>query len=662
MKGFQEIIDIGNYGKSFDNKMYEIANEYRIRYANQYAELYLSSNKQAIVDELIKDSFLEEIIERDPFDDCVDTITFTRFINKYIIDDILWSKQYSNIEKISIILYVIEMSAREFISPYKPSVIYKHLAAAKSRGYFFTPPSLAIRMVKKAIEKNKNASMILDPACGTGIFLAFYILLKPDTRKIVGIEIDKYTAKYANFVIQAIRDDVGAKTNIQILDIDFFDFYENNSALLFDTIIMNPPYGNLKFMTSDLLDVSTKSRLTDKEMNKLKNEIRTRTSQMSKKLKKQFAYSGLSKGVLELSKIFLAATINLLNKDGVIVAITPSTWLGDDNSSDFRKFLLRSNSIHELWNFDEIAKMFKGVNQPTTVSVIANSNYSGVKIYNHLKYIEELSNDIDIITSDEIIALGGSKIKIPKCSMQGVKTLEKLSNFSKLSNCYEVINARGELDLTSHKKYVTYEKCSHRLIRGDHIVGVKLLDPDRSDKAGYVAFDDFIIKCSDERKKHIFKERIAISQCSYLKKKKRIESCIIEPESIISNSCNFLVIKSEKENSEKLLYYYSWVNCSIVEWYFRTFSYNNHVANYELADLPVLNYDNISDKYKNMLLGFINIEKPEYSAWTEIDAFWAIIYNITFEEFKNILSDIKNEDSDIILDKFCEIERMLKSE
>lgn len=637
------------YNKAFDNKMFSLANEYRVSNAVKHADKFADRREAAIAD--IKNSFLNEVVERNPFDDSMEAVAFTRFLNDYIIDDIFSSNKHDLIEKISIIQYVIELSAREFISPKNLNIVKKHLAASKSRGYFFTPPSLALRMVKKAIDENPNASVVMDPACGVGIFLSLYIVLNPRVEKVVGIEIDEKTVMYAKKILESVCLQTNAKTIIDLKNMDYFEFYKENTDLQFDTIIMNPPYGNLKFMISDLYDASTISRLSNDELIVLQNELKRRTTQKSQELKRQFSHSGLSKGILELSKVFMAATINQVKKGGVIIAITPSTWLGDENSSDFRRYLLQSNAIKELWNFDEVAKLFKGVNQPTTVSIIQFQDNHTVKIYNDLKKVEDIETTVDDMSSDHIIALGGSKIKIPKCDNVGMRILEKINSFPRLSACKNVVNARGELDLSVHRAYVQKEDNGYRLIRGDHIEGVRLKEPEESPKDGFVRFKEFIQVCPSESRKYISQRRIAIAQCSYLKKKKRIESCLTKSNMVISNSCNFLAVDEE----EALLYYFSWINSSVIEWYFRMFNYNNHIANYELADLPIVSYENASSNIKELINKCINKVKPENSSWDILDALWAQTFGLTHEEFEKILLDIGKDDKTQILNIYKDL-------
>lgn len=640
---------IDTYNKAFDNKMFDLANEYRVSNAEKHVGKFTDSRETSIAD--IQNSFLNEVVERNPFDDSMEAVAFTRFLNDYIIDDVLSSDKHDLIEKISIIQFVIELSAREFISPKNLSVVKKHLAASKSRGYFFTPPSLALRMVKRAIDENANASTVMDPACGAGIFLSLYIVLNPKIEKVVGIEIDEKTLVYARKILETVRLQMNAKTIIDLKNVDYFEFYKENIDLKFDSIIMNPPYGNLKFMISDLYDTSTISRLSNDQLIVLQNELKRRTTQKAQELKRQFSHSGLSKGILELSKVFMAATINQVKKDGVIVAITPSTWLGDENSSDFRRYLLQRNAIKELWNFDEAAKLFKGVNQPTTVSIIQYQDNHMVKIYNDLKKVEDIETPVDEMSSGHIIALGGSKTKIPKCDNFGMRILEKINSFPRLSTCKDVVNARGELDLSSHKQYVQKEDNGHRLIRGDHIDGVRLKEPEESPKDGFVRFNEFMQVCSTERRKHVSQRRIAITQCSYLKKKKRIETCLTKSNMVISNSCNFLAV----DEDEALLYYFSWINSSVIEWYFRMFNYNNHIANYELADMPIVSYENAPSKLKESINKCINEIEPENSSWALLDALWAQVFGLTNEEFNKILVDIGKEEKKNILNIYKDL-------
>ena len=65
----------------------------------------------------------------------------------------------------------------------------------QSKGQFFTPPALTIKMLEKFDSvKDKD---ILDPTCGAGGLLAACILAGADPKRIYGIELDQEVLEIA---------------------------------------------------------------------------------------------------------------------------------------------------------------------------------------------------------------------------------------------------------------------------------------------------------------------------------------------------------------------------------------------------------------------------------------------------------------------------------
>ena len=111
---------------------------------------------------------------------------------------------------------------------------------------------------------------------------------------------------------------------------------------------------------------------------------------------------------------------------------------------------------------------------------------------------------------------------------------------------------------------------------------------------------------NNRKAKYVKMPRIAIAQCSYLQKKKRIEAAMVSPNCIIGNSCNFLAIDTNDNLKEKQFYYWLVINSYVTEWEFRIFSYNNHVSNKEIAELTCIRFENLTDVQRHILRRIID--------------------------------------------------------
>lgn len=650
-------MDITVVDKSFDEKIYKKARKLRQEMAQRLID---SATIYVEQDDTIQSSMFATMLERNPFGNTKQVIEFNILITDKLCDELLHNNDGNLIETIALYSCVMELGAREFINPHNPDKTSLHLSAAKNTGYFFTPASLALRMVVRSLEYAPNAISVFDPACGAGVFLAFALILSPKIQTLVGIEIDNRSSVLANKLLNYVNTHVGRKAEIKIKCMDYFDYFEEcKNGTNYDVIIMNPPYGNLKFLESDLSDISTKANVNSVEHANLCKHLRNAALERSKKLRCQFYNYGLGKGVLEYSKLFMISAIELLSPSGLITAITPSSWLGDEASVSFRKNVFSYGYLRELWMIPESANIFKGVNQPTVVSILGRAYSSSITVADPVMTLNDVDENSSSIDLQSMIAVSGNKFKFPKCKISSIDLLKKLRALAKMKDLDDIVNLRGELDLTKYKQYVSVQDTGTRLIRGDHIQGYFLLDPSCSDKAGYVFLKDFIDSCTAASKvKYIGQSRIASPQCSYLNKKKRIEAAIIPPNSVVSNSCNFISVKTSDHRSEREFLYWMVLNSTVVEWQFRIFSYNNHVGNSELNELSFISYDSISDDDRELLQSLM--DNAQSTSIYTFDAFVAKLFNLTGHEYSMVLSDISPENAEVFMTEFYSFQEHTK--
>lgn len=642
--------DLSLIDKSYDDRLFGLAKKIRIDTAKE-----LDSAVQCCdyTDIEVTSGMLNAVLERNPFENTKKVLQYNIFMTRMICDKILNNPNLSVIEKIGLYAFVVELGARDFLLPGKPETTKPHLGAAKERGFFFTPPSVAIRMVALSLKYNKNSETVFDPACGAGVFLAYSMVFNHNLKKVVGVELDAETAFLAQKLLSAIQQELAVNVSVEIECSDFFEYFNRNADIKYNAVIMNPPYGSVKFLATDLTDVSTHTGLSETERNILAEQLRDKTLEYASRLRKQFEPYGMGKGTLEYSKLFMAAMHELVDDNGFVVSITPSSWLGDESSYAFRKAIIENGYLQELWIIPEMAKLFKGVNQPTCISVIRKNHSSVISFSNPVLKIEDgefISSALDL---KSVLIVAGDKVKFPKCNNNALNLLVKLQAYGKFGDLPDLVNARGELDLTAFKQYVSVQETGHRLIRGDHIDGWYLKNANQSDKSGYVKFDEFIESLGNSSKiQYIQNSRIAIPQCSYLQKKKRVEAAIVPPGCVIANSCNFLLIQGD---NTKLKEYYYWAitNSSVNEWKFRIFSYNNHVANTEISLFTCIPFEELeTDALEKIVCYF---EKKDEIPISKLDAFVATTLGLSCQEYEMILRDIGVEEREQYMNEFYKL-------
>lgn len=642
--------DLRFIDKSYDDRLFCLAKKIRLDTAK---ELERAGLRWDDTDIDAAAGMLNTVLERNPFENTKEVLQYNVFITRMTCDKILGDPTLSVIEKIGLYAFVVELGARNFLLPGKPETGKSHLSAAKECGFFFTPPSVAIRMTALSLKYHKRPETVFDPACGAGVFLAYSMVFNRRLKKVTGVELDGETALGANKLLNAIRRELALDVSVEISHGDFFEYFKQNPGQRYDTVIMNPPYGSVKFLATDLTDVSTQTGLREAERRTLAKQLRRKTLEYASRLRRQFEPYGMGKGTLEYSKLFMAAARELVDDDGLVVSITPSSWLGDESSYAFRKAIIKNGYLRELWIIPETAKLFKGVNQPTCISVIRKRRSSVVSFSNPVLKIEDGELTGSVFPLKSVRIAGGEQAKFPKCSLHALNILVKLQAYGKFGDLPDLVNARGEFDVTACRQYASVQETGHRLIRGDHIDGWHLKDAEQSEKSGYVRFDEFIKSLGNSSKiPYIQHSRIAISQCSYLQKKKRVEAAIVPPGCVIANSCNFLSVQGDY-SPLKEYYYWAVTNSSVNEWKFRIFSYNNHVANTEIALFTCVPFEALdAGAFEKIARCFENRDETPVS---RLDAFVAFTLGLSCEEYGMILGDLGVKACEPYLDEFRQL-------
>ena len=146
-------------------------------------------------------------------------------------------------------------------------------------------------------------------------------------------------------------------------------------------------------------------------------------------------------------------------------------------------------------------------------------------------------------------------------------------------------NRRGELDLTLFKPFITSENTGWRLVRGNMISDESVIDKNGE----FVEIESFLNKKSNDFKVHDYnKERLICQQISNIDIQRRLKFVFSEKTDILGNSCNYIVSTRKQSDLKKLFYI---LNSGLLNWRFKITSSNNHINNYELDELPIVDLD-----------------------------------------------------------------------
>lgn len=217
----------------------------------------------------------------------------------------------------------------------------------KLRGAYYTPLPLAEMMID-LFKNDTNISSVMEPSCGDGVFVEG--LIKTDfinqLKKVTAIEIEPEEAGI-------LKEKMKSYSSIEILNCDFFEYYQNNyKKQKYDLILGNPPYIRYQYL-EEIQREAMSQILTSHGMkaNKLVN-----------------TWVG-----------FMVACIQMLSDTGRIAFVIPAEILQVAYAEDLRLFLSNNLSKITLITFEEL--VFPDIEQEIVVFIGEKGNQEkGIRI------------------------------------------------------------------------------------------------------------------------------------------------------------------------------------------------------------------------------------------------------------------------------------------
>ena len=560
----------------------------------------------------------------------------------------------------------------------------------KKSGVFFTPYEVARLIAKEGMDlsvegtflhnsKKNQYSLycklldlrIIDPACGTGIILSaaieylleIYEKISPSidegmpilskqqfteellSNSIYGVDIDEEACEVAKLVlssrynfspirlINSIKSGDALVLSNSLFSQDFSienwfsDIFDLKDG--FDLLLMNPPYERLKVDKSEYKNISNSDDLYQKEKFRIEKLVAFIRSSKN--------YPLSANGVLDLYKLFIERAIQITHEKGAVSFIVPFSLLGDVSCKKLRDYILEQTKLGVIYCFKENIRLFHNVSQAFCIVSFYKSGtgskaalYEGVKRIRPLEYERKLNID-----KADINAISPKSKSIPITDDIGWKILKKIHQFPSLLEIDEIVNSRGELDLTFGKKYLSSNSNEEVLIRGNVISAYKLKNGDTS-KESYVCLKN-MVKDSflGNKMQYVNSERLVCQQISNMGIKRRLKFSLIN-RGVVANSCNFLFHNSQ--GKDDLMFLLGILNSSLLNWRFKLSSTNNHINNYELDELPIITRSMIDSK---LTFEVIDLVEKLYSAYNEntqelLDEKVFLMYGLNNNESKYI--------------------------
>ena len=196
----------------------------------------------------------------------------------------------------------------------------------------FTPDNISNLMANKLHKKGN----LLEPSVGTGNLLKF-------------IDLDIYD----NIDVYELKDEYLKQIHKEKINKYNCDFLKQKINKKYNNIILNPPYIKVQDLSSEY------RTFIKKEFNILKN------------------------GILDIYYAFLIKCIDLLEDDGIMVSITPNSYLYNKSALKLRKYLFDNGFIQEIIDFGS-KKVFKGTSVYCCITIFTKKSKNSIT-YNDKK-------------------------------------------------------------------------------------------------------------------------------------------------------------------------------------------------------------------------------------------------------------------------------------
>ncbi len=526
---------------------------------------------------------------------------------------------------------------------------------------------------KKQVYEEFVNLKVVDPACGTGIILSAIIdsLLSinrklrrelkgisgylPDQEflnhivcnNIFGIDINEKACAITRAILTAkyLSEQKDLTRNVKCgnslmpdglfadLGFSFSNEFPDvfNTKKGFDILVMNPPYERLKTDRSNFSKIGNGDIVYDAE--------REETAAFVQNVRRSGIFPLAGKGVLDLYKLFIDRAIQITNDTGTISFIVPLSLLGDVSCSNLRKYIFNNSEITNVFCIPENARVFPKVSQAFCIMGFQKgkqpkpfSLYEKVNCVAPLRYWRKVE-----ISQADISAICPETLSVPICDKGGWRILRKIHKYPRLHQIGDIINLRGELDLTLGKRYISVDSSKEILIRGS-MVKAYYLDTSEPEVRGYVDIEKLIRdRILGSKSMYVNSTRLVGQQIANMGLKRRLRFALCE-KGVLANSCNFIGLRGQADRNY-LYFLLGLLNSLLLNWRFKLTSTNNHVNNYELDDLPIVNIETANKVLAKKIAVLAEEQCRGFSEERQnlIDTFVFSVYKLDDRDIKYIL-------------------------
>lgn len=339
----------------------------------------------------------------------------------------------------------------------------------------------------------------------------------------------------------------------------------------FDIVIGNPPYGLLNKKQNQNFSITVNSEHLDyfKTANK---------------------YESARGGVINVFRLFITQSGDILNNKGVFAEIFPLAYTGDVTSKNIREHNLNKFRIIGIEAFperdNENKRVFKHAKMSVAILFFTGKGTVTDDFYlrTHCdKYVDEFNEKV-ILTKSDIVKLDPTYCTIPILTKDDLKILRRVYSNQKrildITNCYT-----GEIDLSLDKKYLRESDQYSTLLKGAIIGRYEIRKKMSQGEIMFLDSKEYLQNNFGARSTHYQQDRIGMQGITGVNEKIRLKMTLIPKGTFLANSVNYIIMpEGLMQNKIALLQ----LNSELHNYIFKLTSTNSNVNGYEVNNLPII--------------------------------------------------------------------------
>lgn len=382
----------------------------------------------------------------------------------------------------------------------------------------------------------------------------------------------------------------------------------------FDIVIGNPPYGLLNKKQNQ----NTSIMANEYELACYKNAP---------------LYKPAKGGMINIFRLFICKSFDLLRKDGHLSLIFPMAFMCDLSAYALRNHVLTFNRINYLEAFPERDNENKRVFKSAKMSVCI-LGASKTRVDSNSKFPVRISHDrfVDIhspitwMSREDIEVIDKASLTIPLMEPKEYEILLQMcSNSTRLgtvSKCYT-----GEIDLSLNKKYVKLDSTFTRMLRGAQVQKFFITDNISQGDILYLDSETYLSENTSPKSRHHQNRRIVMQGITGVNERYRLKMTLSEKGVFCANSVNYLLI-----DDNDIEFFLGLCNSHLLNWFFAKLSTNSNVNGYEVDNLPIKIPDNDVKQKVALLVRNLLEEPANLNAKDQLNRIIYEIYGLSTEQ------------------------------